>query len=52
MGGCLGINLYSGLIEAFEYGTIQEIPFPESSFLKNHIVLRECKQGNISRAKH
>lgn len=46
MGGCLGMNLYSGLITAFEFGTIQEIPFDESSFLKNHVAMKgmECRE--------
>jgi hypothetical protein len=33
----LNQNFYSGLIECFEFGTIQEIPFPENAFLRNHI---------------
>lgn len=37
LSSCLNLNLYSGLIEAFEFGTIQEIPFPENAFLRNHI---------------
>ena len=56
LGGCLNVNLYSGLVSCFEYGTIQEIPFPESIFLHNHIKLigyqaREYKQGNIITGK-
>lgn len=35
--GCLQLNIFTGLVNCFEYGTIQEIPFPESDFLRNHI---------------
>ncbi len=56
LSGCLGTNVYSGLVECFEYGTIQEVPFSEEQFLRNHIKLlgyqcREYKQGNIITGK-
>ncbi len=35
--GCLNINLFTGLVDCFEYGTIQDIPFDESQFLQHHI---------------
>jgi hypothetical protein len=35
--GCLQINIFTGQVNCLEYGTIQEIPFPESDFLRNHI---------------
>lgn len=34
---CMKINIFTGLVNCFEYGTIQEIPFSESDFLRNHI---------------
>jgi hypothetical protein len=40
MQGCLGINIFSGMIESFEFGTIQEIPCNEVTFLKNHLGIR------------
>jgi hypothetical protein len=51
MGGCLGINLYTGLIEAFEYGTIQEIPFNESAFLKNHVAIKGMQAKEYYKGK-
>jgi hypothetical protein len=57
LSGCLNINVYSGLVECFEYGTIQEIPYPEEGFLRNHIKLpgtecREYKKGEILTGKY
>ena len=54
--GCLCVNLYSGLVEKFEFGTIQEIPFPEATFIRNHIKVKgmESKpymKGNIPTGK-
>jgi len=54
--GSLGLNLYSGWIECFEFGTIQEIPFPPASFLQNHIKIsgmeaKEFRKGNILTGK-
>lgn len=54
--GCLQINIFAGLVNCFEFGTIQEIPFPESDFLRNHIKakgmqVREYKKGNILTGK-
>jgi hypothetical protein len=40
LSSCLNLNLYSALIEAFEFGTIQEIPFPENAFLRNHVKIQ------------
>ena len=51
MGGCLDVNLYSGLIESFEFGTIQEIPFPEASFLKNHIGIKGMQPREFFKGK-
>jgi hypothetical protein len=54
--GSLGLNLYSGLIECFEFGTIQEIPFSPASFLQNHIKVsgmegKEFRKGNVLTGK-
>lgn len=38
--GCLKLNIYSGLVNSFEFGTIQEIPFKESDFLSHHIQVK------------
>lgn len=46
--GCLKLNIYSGLVNSFEFGTIQEIPFPESDFLSHHIKVK----GMEARAYH
>jgi hypothetical protein len=35
--GCMKVNIFTGQVNCFEFGTIQEIPFPETDFLKNHI---------------
>jgi hypothetical protein len=48
---CLNLNVYSGLIECFEFGTIQEISFSEDTFLRNHIKIagmeaRDYLKGN------
>lgn len=56
LSSCLNLNLYSGLIEAFEFGTIQEIPFPENAFLRNHIRIpgmeaKEYLKGHIITGK-
>ncbi len=56
MQGCLGINLFSGIVNCFEFGTIQEIPFNEAAFLRNHVKIsgmesREYKQGNVLTGK-
>jgi len=56
LSSCLNLNLYSGLIEAFEFGTIQEIPFSENAFLRNHVkipgmVSKEYNQGHIITGK-
>lgn len=56
LGGCLSINLYRGMVSCFEHGTIQEIPFPESVFLQNHVHMkgftsREYRQGNVLTGK-
>jgi len=56
LSSCLNQNLFSGLIEAFEFGTIQEIPFPENAFLRNHIKIagmesKEYFQGHIITGK-
>lgn len=51
MGGCLGFNLYSGLVTTFEFGTIQEIPFNESSFLKNHIGIKGMEGRDYYKGK-
>lgn len=56
LSGCLNTNVYSGIVECFEFGTIQEIPFSEEVFLRNHIKLagaecREYLQGNILTGK-
>lgn len=53
---CMNLNLYSGLIECFEFGTIQEIPFPENAFLRNHIKIpgmqpKEYLKGHIITGK-
>jgi hypothetical protein len=54
--GCMKINIFTGLVNCFEYGTIQEIPFPESDFLRNHIKVtgmqaREYHKGNVLTGK-
>ncbi len=54
--GCLQINIFSGIVKCFEFGTIQEIPFPESDFLRNHIrakgmQTKEYHKGNILTGK-
>jgi len=54
--GCLGLNLYSGLIECFEFGTIQEIPVSPASFLQHHIKIsgmlsKEFRKGNVLTGK-
>ncbi len=46
--GCLKVNIYSGQVNNFEFGTIQEIPFPEPDFLSHHIKVR----GMEARAYH
>jgi hypothetical protein len=56
LSSCLKINVYSGLVDCFEFGTIQEVPFSEDLFLRNHIKLsgyesREYKKGNIITGK-
>jgi hypothetical protein len=56
MQGCLNINLFSGIVNCFEFGTIQEIPFPESAFLRNHIKIkgmeaRQYQKGNVITGK-
>ncbi|HAQ20663.1 MAG TPA: hypothetical protein DCR40_15750 [Prolixibacteraceae bacterium] len=56
LSSCLNTNVYSGLVECFEFGTIQEIPFSEELFLRNHIKLpgtgyREYKKGEILTGK-
>lgn len=54
--GCLELNLYSGLIECFEYGTIQEIQASPASFLQHHIRItgkesKEYRKGNVITGK-
>lgn len=54
--GSMNINIFSGLVTCFEFGTIQEIPFPESEFLLNHIKVkgfqtRDYRKGNILTGK-
>ena len=56
LSSCLNLNLYSGLVECFEFGTFQEVPFSEELFLRNHIKLAgyECREyfkGNILTGK-
>jgi len=56
MQGCLNINLFSGIVNCFEFGTVQEIPFPESAFLRNHVKItgmesRQYQQGNVITGK-
>lgn len=56
LSSCLNTNVYSGLVECFEYGTIQEIPYSEEVFLRNHIKLpgtesRDYKKGDILTGK-
>ena len=53
---CMNINIFDGLVNCFEFGTIQEIPFPEPEFLRNHIKAkgmqtREYHKGNILTGK-
>lgn len=53
---CLKINIYSGLVNRFEYGTIEEIPFFEADFLRNHIKVKGMQtkayyKGNILTGK-
>jgi hypothetical protein len=54
--GSLGLNLYTGLIDCFEFGTIQEIPFSPASFLQNHVKIsgmegKEFRKGNVLTGK-
>jgi hypothetical protein len=54
--GSLNINIFTGLVNCFEFGTIQEIPFPESEFLMNHIKAkgfqtRDYHKGSILTGK-
>lgn len=54
--GCLNINIFSGLIDKCEFGTIQEIQCKESEFLSNHIKVkgmetRDFKKGNVITGK-
>lgn len=54
---CLKVNLYNGLVEKFEFGTIQEIPFQLDTFLRYHVKLNEMKtieykQGSILTGKY
>jgi len=56
LSSCLNLNLYLGLIEAFEFGTIQEISFPENAFLRNHVKIqgmeaRSYQKGNVLTGK-
>jgi len=56
MQSCLNTNIYNGIIDCFEFGTVQEIPFKESTFLQNHIKIsgmdsREYKKGNVITGK-
>ena len=51
MGGCLGINLYSGIVEKLEFGTIKEIPFTVKSFLKNHIKIKGMESRDFFRGQ-
>lgn len=56
LSSCLNTNIYSGLIECFEFGTTLEIPYPEEVFLRNHIKLpgttcKEYKKGEILTGK-
>jgi hypothetical protein len=56
LSSCLNQNLYLGFIEAFEFGTIQEIPYPENAFLRNHVKIagmasKEYLQGHIITGK-
>lgn len=53
---CVNQNLYSGIIDCVEFGTIQEISFPENAFLRNHIKIpgmqsKEYLQGHIITGK-
>jgi hypothetical protein len=54
--GCLNVNIFDGLIRCFEFGTIQEVPFSEVDFLRNHIKAKgmhtkEYHKGNILTGK-
>ncbi len=40
MQGCLKVNIFSGLVNRFEFGTIQEIPFKEADFLMHHVQVK------------
>lgn len=57
LSGCLNTNIYTGNIEAFEFGSIQEIPFSASSLLHNHISIKgmtpqEYRQGKTLTGKY
>jgi hypothetical protein len=52
----LNINLFAALVNCFEFGTIQDIPFKEADFLRNHIKMkgmetREYRKQNILTGK-
>jgi hypothetical protein len=54
--GCLNVNLYAGIVNCFEFGTIQEIPFLEAAFLRNHVKMkgmesRQYQKGNVITGK-
>ncbi|HPQ79445.1 MAG TPA: hypothetical protein PLG47_03275 [Candidatus Dojkabacteria bacterium] len=56
LNGCLQTNLYTGIVNSFEFGTIQEIPCSENEFLHNHIKAqgmqaREFRKGNVLTGK-
>jgi hypothetical protein len=56
LGGCLCVNLFSGDLVCFEYGTILEVPFPAPAILQNHIRLprfnpKEYRRGNVLTGK-
>lgn len=53
---CINLNFYSGLVDCVEFGTIQEIPFSENAFLRNHIKMpgmqsKEYLKGHIITGK-
>jgi hypothetical protein len=51
LSSCLNINLYTGLIEAFEFGTIQEIPFTENAFLRNHVKIQGMEARSYNKVQ-